>query len=364
MEVALLNLDVGTLAAGQTLVALLTSTSQTWSGTVNWIVVKGVRTEALKSVDLCNYWGALIIPPGFSDSLDNATMVSPNGPGLSVEFVYDEGRAYSAVALLKGYVTDAVNKASNAFAYGTVDRVAPKILKPSFLLSPVSISYINLHPVRVLGHTLGASLFFFLLWLGAAMGVTALDKNFMFGLVRPANYYTKEGKRRHTLRMIFVPITIGLLFTFINALAAWSVIFAVSGPDAFSPVNAPSKVGPFQALLFLWYIGLCPWFINSLYYSFLRANVFSVTTSLTLVLLLVSSGSLFDYVQMPAFFKVGYALPMRYAIREMRFMFFGSMSQYTNINLVALSLWIWIPMGFFIARLYYKIRQAEKLSFY
>lgn len=284
------------------------------------------------------------------------TLSQPSAPKVNVscEIIFNQGRAYSLENIMMNVIKSTLLSLGMDLARELIQisTQAGLGINTEYLIEPLNLSITNLHSVKVFGIQLSTALFFFVMWLGSSIGVTVFQKDFYKRVKRRLNM----SETRHHYFLLFYPVAIGSLFVFSHALAAWSIVFAVNGASSFSP-NPLDSLGSIRALVFLWYVGLCPLFINGILHQILPTNVYSVSSPLFLVINLVSAGSLYDYVQVPDFFKYGYALPMRYVVRQLKVMFFGSLQDTSTTNLIVLTLWIFIPAIFYLGLLNYRIKQ-------
>jgi len=360
----LANLNIGKLIS-----VLFFKQNTPWSNTLAWQVQPAIKTrsDAIRMIESLDIWAAIILPEDMTTSFSlNTFPLNQQQPTLPLqqtnvtcEIIYNQARAFSIENIMLNIIQSSLSNISKDLARILVQlsNEAGLSIHDSYLIDPLGITITNLHSVKVFGIQLTTALFFFVLWLGSAIGVTVFRKD----------YYMRIHKRKgtsdrmHHLQLLFYPIMIGTGFVFLHALGTWSIVLAVNGVNSFSPVQ--DSMSAFRTLLFLWYLGLCPLFINATMHQLLPSNVYSVASPLFLVINLVSAGSLYDYVQVPVFFKYGYMLPMRFAVRQFKVMFFGALVDTEIVNLIVISLWIFVPAVVYLSIIHHRIKKFNRTEF-
>ena len=356
-----------------------------WSSAVSWKFLDSTPKQTLVDyVEIGVFWAVVYIPQNFSSDFSNHLTADPmqtasnvlSTKDVSIEVIFDQARAYSATSLLISTIRLACRNASEEFfreageTFTTTQ--APLYIHNGLYLRQVVVKDVNLHPVEVFGHNLAANLIFFVMWLGSSLAVTVFPRNYYQQYIEKTEKVKEDKlkveyspikqdslavldvlKLKPTTWMIISPVLKSLLMTFAHTLAGWAILFTLTGS------SLPS---PFILFLLLYITTLPTVFVSLFMYGILPAVSYGTLTSMFIVLNLTSSGSLLDHIQMPAFFQIGLALPMRHAIRIYRYHFFGTGEARLMESGLVLGAWTLFSAIGYVVSSYFKIRREIKAA--
>ncbi|RKP10035.1 hypothetical protein THASP1DRAFT_28185 [Thamnocephalis sphaerospora] len=170
----------------------------------------------------------------------------------------------------------------------------------------------------------------------------------------PANHSRPPLVSRAALRKHLV----ALAALAVVCLLVWSVPLCLNGYQS---------AGGHPMLALLWLIFSAVAFASALNLLCLLVGVslFPLVATLILVLLLTASSAFIADQLGPAFFQIGRAFPFYYAVRGLRFLYFGAVGRLMWVNVLALLAWICLPLAislFITARRNAERRRTDQSS--
>ena len=327
------------------------------SGKVPFTTVdlSGITFDSVKqTVDAGHLNAAWVAMPGATAQL-LAAAASPtaayNSAG-ALSFIFDEGRGGATMAsLLNGATSNAVSAMSAIVAGAMLHQAAAanasaSALNVGVLVSPVTATTVNLHPVRHAGEHTAVGLAFIDYWI-----ITLIITNVNLKL---GSLLETKGVRRDEqvlFRIVFEVLTTGVL-------ALWP-------PVVLAGLGAPSagdQAGISVRQFFAWWawVWLCLITFGSCI-TFLLRNFGEAVGNLMhtsfLILNLVSGTGVTPSELMHPFFRIGLGLPYCQAVQGSRTIIFGS---YDRIGRNAGILIAWSAAGISFG-LYKRHRFREEL---
>jgi len=290
----------------------------------------------------------LYIPKDFTAKvLSNLNAMNTTGvTSVVVDEIYDEARSYTTVQFLK----KAMVKAQDGFFQGIAKKVdSLGSFKPPFLISGIEYKEDNLHPVTGFGQNFSSFISFILLWIGTI--ATALITHFVFPL---ENHWVEKKDVQHPIAK-----TIGVK-TLTNGIIMFVICIIVSIIPLCCGEVAMHK--SYAALLFFFFFfSLCGLGINNcLVHLFHFINFYLVAVTF-MILQLISCGGLLHRDLQYGFFKIGKAFPMFYAVRELKYIYFGSGKHTQTANVLIILAWtiVFLPLSLILYYLELKAKRAR-----
>ncbi|KAJ3085223.1 hypothetical protein HK102_000199 [Quaeritorhiza haematococci] len=318
------------------------------------------KAATLSKLDAGDYWGVVVIPPTFSnDFASNFNFSAASAPpgtiitsstrrNMSLELHYDQGRQFSTASFVVQGMKTVVGTLSRSFALQILAGSSPQTLSAldrQFFINPIDLELHNIHPVLKFGQHMATYMLFVIMWLGSLIGVTVIHRNMIsrlgkLGLTRDPTT-NKLTTRFSSIAIGHATAGICILFAFLHALFAWTFFYIIGGNDTFNQgATTGHDLAPGLLLVFLWYLGIVAFSINSFLAVIFGVDTFAVFSSLLLIMNLVGSNAVFDTMLMPEAFKVmDSILPMTYAVRGLRALLFGSLKDTQTANCLALLGW-------------------------
>jgi len=313
--------------------------------------MNGSREEAVEKVEKHDYWVALYIPKGFTlkvlsnlNAMENTDVTS-----VVVDEIYDEARSYTTVQFIK----KALDKAQTAFFNGLAKKVESiGSFKPPFLISGIEYREDNLHPVTGFGQNFSSFISFILLWIGTI--ATALITHFVFPL---ENHWVENKNVSHPIAR-----TIGA-----KTLTNGIIMFVICVIVSIIPLccgHVTMHKGYAAVLFFFFFYSLCGLGINNcLVHLFHFINFYLIAVTF-MILQLITCGGLLHRVLQYGFFKIGKAFPMFYAVRELKYIYFGTGKHTQTANVLIILAWtiVFLPLSLILYYLELKTKRARFLK--
>ncbi|KAI8603654.1 hypothetical protein EDD21DRAFT_19920 [Dissophora ornata] len=306
---------------------------------VNWSVQSSYKNlqSVIDDVDNGNYWGAMVVQPNASLTLNRALSIPLTNydPTKAFLFIYDGGRDPLAV---KPYIvasmytqflqfTATFNPAWIAFVLSYADAenstLTPLINAPQVLGTPIAFEELDLHPPTASIISSATSVAYIWIFVIAG-GSTYLVAHAVQPLTRFASV-------QRTMAVLLLP-----LLVFLSSLSmVYSVVLRIFGvPIASSGQFLSLFLGMLLvqaavASLILFLIFLIPVvFIPLITTTFVVMNVIAVFHPVEL---------------MPPFYRWVYAMPFLNAVQMARYVLMGSYNRLTY-NVPILFAWIAVPL--------------------
>ncbi|KAF9971771.1 hypothetical protein BGZ73_005178 [Actinomortierella ambigua] len=314
------------------------------------------RESLIQEVDRGHYWGLLYIPANFSTALlmnapTNAGPANVSTP-VTIEYIFDQGRNYATQAIIEKVMSTTVNGLIQGFLQQLLDSPSSASLLAtmthSFWVKPIHFVETVLHPVLQYGENFASYMIFIVSYVGALLTVNCIARYLpsnveTFGMLTIGD--DKEYRHFPALRIVLARHTVAIMFSAVHSALIWMVPRVLHG---YSTVGSTS----FVAFVFTF---LCTWSFLSVLFFMCRVFTvegFQVPGTLFLIIQLTTSSSILDWVLMPGFYRVGIVFPMTYAVKGMRFLFFGSLKDSMWVNWLVIGGYIVVPgiLTVFIAR--------------
>jgi len=309
-------------------------------------VAKGTLEDAINKVEKHEYWVALHIPQNFTISvLSNLNAVSStNYVEVVVDKVYDEARSYTTVTFIK----KAFEKMQDAFfqqvAKDREEKGTP--FNPPFLINGITYKDINLYPVTGFGQNFATFVSFILIWIGTI--ATALITHFVFPLEN--HWLEKNVSHAIAKTMMFKSLTNGILLFVICVIV--SIIPLCCGEVTMTKGYA-------AVLFFFFFFSFTGLGINNcLIHLFHFINFYLIACTLMMFQLISCGGIIHRHIQY-GFFKLGKIFPMFYAVRELKYIYFGSGKHTQTTNLLVIAAWAIVSMAAALTLYYIELRVKQ-----
>ncbi|ORX41878.1 hypothetical protein BCR36DRAFT_338528 [Piromyces finnis] len=309
--------------------------------------MEGSRNDAIEKVEKHKNWVSLYVPKNFTMLvLGNLNLMPGAANSVVVEEIYDEARSYTTVQFLK----KALDKAKEAF----FNSIAAKVeqygsFKPQFLISGIEYKEVNLYPVPGFGQNFSSFISFILLWIGTI--ATALITHFVFPL---ENHWVEKKDVSHPILK-----TIGAK-TLTNGIIMFAICVIVSVIPLCCGTVEMYK-GYAALLFFFFFFSLCGLGVNNcLVHLFHFINFYLIAVTF-MILQFISCGGLLHQNIQYGFFKIGKAFPMFYAVRELKYIYFGSGKHTQTANVLIILAWtvVSLPISLFLYYLELKNKRAK-----
>eukprot|EP00013_Stygamoeba_regulata_P021516 CAMPEP_0177644462 /NCGR_PEP_ID=MMETSP0447-20121125/8703_1 /TAXON_ID=0 /ORGANISM="Stygamoeba regulata, Strain BSH-02190019" /LENGTH=476 /DNA_ID=CAMNT_0019146829 /DNA_START=24 /DNA_END=1454 /DNA_ORIENTATION=- len=328
-------------------------------GVFNWDFPNTNSRDKLREmVNDGDYWLGVVIPPPLSMSLLAAHPVvnltdlvdaarrhvnyTQSTDEYKIELIYDQGRHSTAISIILA-VMDALIQSINAgFANEFLNHEAytpllAQMVPPYAVAQPLQTIRTNLHPVSDSGENTASYIFSVVMWIGSLVA--------MASLLRATVGDVSDQLAHHD----FVPpglvavyrIVLMEVFLLTQSILI-NLIYLGFGGDIES--------GHWGTLFFFTF-----YFSNAFMaiiglLAVLLGPLFQLPATILLVVQLTCCEAIMPHVLQPAFFKLGVALPMRYAVRGTRHILFGSYNRIMEDCLVLMAwivgpLLVGIPLG-------------------
>ncbi|KAG0259230.1 hypothetical protein DFQ27_004181 [Actinomortierella ambigua] len=305
------------------------------------------RESLIQEVDLGHYWGLLYIPANFSTAL---LMNAPTRQGpanistpVTIEYVFDQGRNYATQGIIEKVMLTTVNGLIQGFLQRLLSSLSSPTLMatmtPSFWVKPIHFSETILHPVLQYGESFASYMVFVVAYIGSLLTVNCIARYLpsnveTFGMLTIGD--DKEYRHFPALRIVLARHTVAIMFSTVHSLLIWMVPRVLHG---YSTVGSTA----FVAFVFTF---LCTWSFLSVLFFMCRVftiDGFQIPATLFLILQLTTSSSIMDWILTPGFYRIGIVFPMTYAVRGMRYIFFGSLKDKMWINWLVIAAYIVVP---------------------
>ncbi|KAF9435597.1 hypothetical protein BGZ76_005929 [Entomortierella beljakovae] len=313
------------------------------------------RDSLIDIVEKGDAWGLVYIPSNFSNNfLSYAPSV--NGPAtattvnpVSMEYVFDQGRAYGSHSILEKYISKSFAALCSGFEQKLLTSPANQTLLqnmyPSFWLQSMHFTETILHPVTLYGQNFAAYVLFIVMYIGSMLTVYTTTK-FLPTTVETIGVLDNiqgNGKsitpgKFPALRIVWARHNVGAIFSTVHVIFIWMVPQVLDGHQMSDKYNAGI------AFAFLWLVGKC--FLATLFLlcTLLTVDGFQLPGTVFMILMFTSSGGILDWNLMPGFFRIGKAFPFTYAVKGMKAIYFGSNTNDMWINWVVITAWTVIPL--------------------
>ena len=247
----------------------------------------------------------------------------------------EQGRSLPTYSYLSVSLTAALSGLSSAMSRRVYSGIAPlsygtSLVKAAFLLSPVPVSSVNVHPVSHNGLNFFSYLSGLVLWIGSIVTLTvvikwsaAVERRFFAAHTERS---TMSGGFGIAVRLLLVA-----LINIVQAALVLSVIPALGG-------SGMTTYGYGHLFVWLWYSAFCMSLTVGGLMALVGPEIFQLFATLWLILQLTSCGGLVDQVLQPGFYQIGQAFPLYYIVQGNRTILFGS---YYHIEKDALVLFGW-----------------------
>ncbi|KAG0229858.1 hypothetical protein BGW42_001323 [Actinomortierella wolfii] len=306
------------------------------------------RASLVEEIERGNYWGLLYIPANFSTAfLMNAPTNSGPAQNIStpvaMEYVFDQGRNFSTQSIIEKVMSMTLRGLIQGFLQKLLTSPASASLvatmTPSFWVESITLKETILHPVLQYGEGFTSYMVFVVAYVGALLTVNCVARYLpsnveTFGMLTIGE--DSQQRRFPALRIVLARHTVAIIFSFVHALLIWMAPRVLPG---YHLVGSTS----FVAFLFIF---LCAWSFLSVLFFMCRVFTiqgFQVPATLFLIIQLTTSGSILDWILMPGFYRVGVVFPMTYAVRGMRFLYFGSLKHSMWANWIVIAAYIVVP---------------------
>lgn len=272
------------------------------------------------------YWLAFHIPRTFTtDVLRNLNVVSNTTlTPVMVDAVFDEARNYITITYAKEALKIAESSlfstlASTFDAYGSFN--------PLFLIEGIQYVDVNLHPVSGYGQNVSTFISLILLWIGT-IGISIIS-HFFYPFEK--HWIEKEDAKHAVIKTIALKCLICGVIMFIN-----SLIVAII-PLCCGDVTLDKGFG--ALLFFLFFYSLTGLGINNLLIHLVPFVQYYLVVVAFMFLQLASCGGIIDNKIQYGFWNIGKAFPMYYGVREMKYIYWSTGSQYQTANVLILLAW-------------------------
>ncbi|KAF9193614.1 hypothetical protein BGZ49_003267 [Haplosporangium sp. Z 27] len=215
---------------------------------------------------------------------------------------------------------------------------------PSLWVQTIILNETIMHPVLVYGQNFSCYVIYTVLYIGSILTVYTTTK-FLPNTVETLGVLDAfENKDQPSfpkfpaLRIAYSRYALGVLFSTIHVIFIWMVPQVLEGHQMSDKYNAGI------AFVFVWMVGKS--FISTLFFlcQVLTVDGFQAPASLFMILMLTSSGGILDWEVMPGFFRIGKAFPFTYAVKGMKALYFGSLTDDMWVNWVVITAWIVVPL--------------------
>ncbi|KAF9106616.1 hypothetical protein BGX27_009094 [Mortierella sp. AM989] len=334
------------------------------------------RDSLLKLVDSGDVWGVVYIPTNFSS---NFLSYAPTNAGpataatvkpAAFEYIFDQGRSYGTHSILEKAVSRSMEALCKGFERNLLASPANQTLlqnmHPSLWIQAISMTETVMHPVLVYGQNFATYVSFIVLYIGAVLTVYTTSK-FLPNTVETIgvldgfenNYDGPDKTPRPTkfpaLRIALARFNVGAIFSTIHCIFIWMT------PQVMNNHQISDKYNAGIAFAFIWMVGKAFNSVLFLMAQVLTVDGFQIPATVFMLLMFTSSGGILDWTVMPGFFRIGKAFPFTYAVKGMKTIYFGTLTDDMWINWVAISAWIVVPLGLtlILARSDVRLRREE-----
>ncbi|KAI7832482.1 hypothetical protein BC939DRAFT_104866 [Gamsiella multidivaricata] len=308
-------------------------------GQVNWSVQSGYKTidAVIEDVGNGNYWGAMVVQPNASVSLNKA-LSGPNSdydPTKAFMFIYDGGRdplsvkPYILASMYTQFLqfTKTFNPIWVYFVLTYADEknttLTPLASAPQVLGIPVAFEELDIHPLSssIIASATSVAYIWIFLVAGGSTYLVAYT-------VQPL---TREGGVTRTMMLLLIPLLVflcSLSMVYSITLRIFGVLFESAG-QFLSLFMGMLLLQAAVASLILFLIFLIPVrYIPVITVTFVVMNMIAIFHPVEL---------------MPPFYRWVYAMPFLNAVQMARFVLTGSYNRLVY-NLPILFAWILVPL--------------------
>ncbi|KAI8053822.1 hypothetical protein BDF22DRAFT_742793 [Syncephalis plumigaleata] len=307
------------------------------------------RDALVQAVDDGDFTAAIIIPSTFSQDFLSAFPVpgsSPNRRQMQIEYVHDQGRNYGSDSIISTIMLRLLTGVSNAFELRLLSSPnATAIVTaavPTFWASPIQTANTVLHPVYRYGQNFASYASVVVMIIGCIGVVTIVNRYLDLTPVTCLPHSISAAALSNTprfsvARIVVTRLAIMLSGLFVYSLLVWSVPLSL---DQSQFDGAPSVA----ALFYIFFIGASILGIISLLCDAMGVDNFAGAGSSILIIFLTTSSAIIADELSNGFFHLGRAFPFYYAVRGLRFIYFGSSSKHMWINCVVLGAWMLVTL--------------------
>lgn len=317
-------------------------------------IINGTINDARDLVREHKYWMALHVPKNFTfgilANLNNNRMKTE----VVVYRVYDEARSFTTVTFVK--------KAFEKFQAGLHEQLItklqslskltgePKTFNPPFIIEGITYIDDNLYPVEIYGQYFCTFVSFILIWIGTI--ATALITHFVFPL---EGHWIEKKDATHAIVKTICAKTV----------ATVSLLFVICLIISIIPLccgTVTMKKGFASVLFFFFFFSLCGIGVNNLLVHLFHFINFYLVACTFMILQLISCGGVIHRDLQYSFFKIGKALPMFYATREIKYIYFGSGKHTQAANILIILAWtvVFLCASYYMYYLELKVKRDRK----
>ncbi|GIL86444.1 hypothetical protein Vretimale_11641 [Volvox reticuliferus] len=302
-------------------------------------------------------WALLYFPSNFTASylsffLGSGALGGAQNQRPVAHYVYARGRDYSTYTYVGMIILNNLMPGlSQKLTWGLANNPGVlQIMSPTFLASGISVSEVNLAPVKNFGQHFASYIFCVLLWLGSSFVVVS---SYQFKLKSEQDLLTnREHERqqapgagvlrlRHVARALMIKGVIAALFMFVLMVFLCIVLWALGkGTEQW-------HLNPGYAIAFGWYMSWSFIAINAVLLHVIGIERFSSVTAFLLILQLTSASGIMSIEICNRFFYIGKGLPFFYGVRGFRTIFFGTCQNKMYINWLVFTAYnlVFAPLG-------------------
>ncbi|RKP08392.1 hypothetical protein THASP1DRAFT_29797 [Thamnocephalis sphaerospora] len=318
------------------------------------------RSELEHKVDHGTYATAILIPDTFSQDFLSAFRASAaaNRTGdaaaanqssrrqMYIEYMHDQGRNYGGDSVITEVMRQLVAGISSSFAgqflsspHATQFLTA---MDSEFWITPIQLTNTVLHPVHRYGQNFATYICLVTTFIGC-MAIVIVVRRYIAAdpgvdLLQPRDWNCSTPKPAFTVkRVVFAKYLIAFVGFFMVSLLIWSVPMSLS---KYQADGAPSVAALFYLLL----VACCFGSLQNLLCGAIGVDEFPLFGTLVLIIFFTTSSGIITDDLSGGFYYVGHALPFYYAVRGLRYIYFGSLEDKMWINCVVLVAWTLVPV--------------------
>jgi uncharacterized phage infection (PIP) family protein YhgE len=290
-------------------------------------VVKGTRNDAIEYVKKFKYWAAFYIPEKFTvDVISNLNVVNKHGHvDVKVEVILDEARSYNTISLVR----KALRRLQNSFHIALV-RSFQQLgsFNPPFLINGISYTETSLHTVEKYGQNFASFVTLMLVWISTISASIITHFYFAFEI----HWLEKKEVHHPYIKIISSKILTNCLMVLFTTFII-ILIQCICG-------NLTMEKGYIYYYLFVFYYALCGIAVNCSLIHVLPFIAYYLVAVIFMMLQITTCGGIFDHSVQFGFWKIGRALPMYYATRQLKNIFWG-VGEHTKLaNVLIILAWI------------------------
>jgi len=314
-------------------------------------VIQGDEAKAIDLIDKQDCWVALHVPKSFtSDIISNLKAVNTTQyKDVIVDQVYSEARSYTTVTFAK----KALNQLERGLFLTLVETFEDKGgFKPEFLINGIQYKDNSIRPVEEYGQYFCTFVSFILLWIGTI--ATALITHFVFPL---ENHWIEKKDVTYAIAK-----TISA-----KAFTCGIIMFVISLIISIIPLccgHVRMDKGYAAVLFFFFFFSLAGLGVNNLLVHLFHFINFYLLACAFMILQFISCGGVIHRDLQLGFFKIGKAFPMFYAVREIKYIYWGEGKHHQAGNILIILGWaaVFLTASIFLYYLELKVKRAKYLK--